>query len=94
MSNIAKIVITIVVSALLGTANCWSAHARPYPLTRCGPDLGYFCHLHGAFDGPPFRYNLAIHPDCIRVVRIRTRYGIERRRVLVCRTPDRAMVWW
>jgi hypothetical protein len=82
------------VAALGGLSSDASARGRLYPLTRCGPDLAYLCPIHGYFDQPPFHYNLAIYPGCIKTVPIETPYGIERRRVLVCGAPERAMVSW
>jgi hypothetical protein len=50
--------------------------------------------MHGYFTSAPFHYNLAIYPGCIRTVRVETPYGVERRRTVVCGTPDRPMIWW
>jgi hypothetical protein len=94
MSNIAKVALAILVSALFGFAEPSSAHAGRYPLTPCGPDLSHLCRLHGYFDTPPFHYHLAVYPGCIRVAPVQTPYGVERRRVLVCGAPARPMVWW
>jgi hypothetical protein len=99
MSHTTKIAIVAAfvaafVAALGGISNEASARGRLYPLTRCGPDLAYLCPIHGYFDQPPFHYNVAIYPGCIKVVPVETPYGIERRRVLVCGAPERTMVWW
>jgi hypothetical protein len=61
-----------------------SAHRRNFPLTRCGPYLDYLCPIHGYFDLAPFQYNLAIHPGCIKIVRVDTPYGVRRERAIVC----------
>lgn len=61
-----------------------SARRRTPPLTRCGPDLSYLCPIHGYFDLPPYRYNLAIYPGCLQWRRVETPQGIRLRRVLVC----------
>jgi len=95
MSHVTKFVFAAIVAALLvGLSQSASAHGRLYPLTRCGPDLGYLCRLHGNFDLVPFHYNLAIYPGCIRSVRVETPYGVERRRAIVCGAPERQMIWW
>jgi hypothetical protein len=94
MSHITKIAVAAVVAVLAGLSSPASAHGRLYPLTRCGPDLAYLCPIHGYFDSAPFHYNLAIYPGCIKMARVETPNGIERRRVLVCGAPERAMVWW
>ncbi len=94
MSHARKVAIAAFVAALGVTWDAASAHGRLYPLTRCGPDLGYLCRIHGYFDAPPFHYNLAIYPGCIRVVPVQTPYGIERQRTIVCGAPERTMVWW
>jgi hypothetical protein len=82
------------VAALSVVSNEASARGRLYPLTPCGPELAYLCPIHGYFDRAPFHYNLAIYPGCIKVVRVQTPHGIERRRTVVCGAPPRAMVWW
>jgi hypothetical protein len=85
MSHTVKIAILAFLIAGLGViSNEASARGRLYPLTRCGPDLAYFCPIHGFFDQPPFHYHLAIYPGCIQWVRVETPSGIERRPVLVC----------
>ena len=94
MPHITKIVSAAIVAALVGLSNPASAHGRHYPLTRCGPDLGYLCRMHGYFADAPFHYNLAIHPRCIRTVRVETPQGVERHRAVVCGAPDRPMIWW
>lgn len=76
-----SMVVAISVSGLTSTA---SARHRPYPLTRCGPDLAYLCPIHGYFDAAPFHYNLAIYPGCIRTEVVETPSGLRRRPVLVC----------
>jgi hypothetical protein len=94
MSNVAKIAFAVFIVALAGTSDPASARTRPFPLTRCGPDLAYLCRLHGSFEARPFHYNLAIYPGCIKVVPVETAYGIERRPVVVCGAPERPTVWW
>jgi hypothetical protein len=95
MSHVTKIVFAAIVAALLvGLSHPASAHGRLYPFTRCGPDLGDLCRLRGYFSSPPFHYNLAIYPGCIRTIRVETPYGVERRRTIVCGAPDRQMIWW
>jgi hypothetical protein len=95
MSHVTKIAFSALIAALLsGLPNPASAHGRLYPLTRCGPDFGYLCHLHGYFDLVPFHYNVAIYPGCIRTIRVETPYGVERRRTIVCGAPERSMIWW
>jgi hypothetical protein len=84
MPQVSKIALfSFVIITLAATSETASARGL-YPLTRCGPDLAYLCPIHGYFDQPPFHYNLAIYPGCIKVLAVRTSYGIERRRVLVC----------
>lgn len=87
-------VVASILATLGGISDEASARGRLYPLTRCGPDLAYLCPIHGYFDQPPFHYNLAVHPGCIRVVRVETPYGSERRRAIVCGAPERPMLWW
>jgi hypothetical protein len=94
MSQITNIAVAAIVAVLAAMSSPASAHARLYPLTRCGPDLAYLCPIHGYFDSAPFHYDLAIYPGCIKVARVQTPSGVERRRVLVCGAPERAMVWW
>jgi hypothetical protein len=94
MSQITNIAVAAIVAVLAGLSSPAAAHARHYPLTRCGPDLAYLCPIHGYFDSAPFHYNLAIHPGCIKVAQVQTPYGVERRRVLACGAPEREMVWW
>ena len=95
MSQAIKIaVVAAFVAALGGMSNEASARGGRYPLTRCGPDFAYLCPIHGYFDQPPFHYNLAIYPGCIKVVAVETPNGIERRRTVVCGSPEREMVWW
>ena len=94
MSYFTKIAAIAIVAALGGMSNTASAHGRLYPLTRCGPDLAYLCPIHGYFDSPPFHYNLAVYPGCIKVVPVQTPYGVERQRTIVCGAPERAMVYW
>jgi hypothetical protein len=84
MSYAARIAIAAALVALGSHSNEASARGRLYPLTRCGPDLADLCPIHGFFDQPPFHYNLAIYPGCIKVAPVETRYGIQRRRVVVC----------
>jgi hypothetical protein len=94
MSYVTRIAIAAIVAVLPAMFSPASAHQHLYPLTRCGPDLAYLCPIHGYFDAPPFHYSLAIYPGCIKVARIQTPNGIERRRVLVCGAPERPMIWW
>jgi hypothetical protein len=96
MPHLTKIVLTAIVAALLvgGLSNPASAHGRLYPLTRCGPDLGYLCRLHGYYTSAPFHYSLAIYPGCIKMVTVDTPNGVERRRAVVCGAPDRPMIYW
>lgn len=86
MSGATRIaIIAAFVAVLAGISNvAAAAWQRPYPVTRCGPDLAYLCPIHGYFDSPPFHYNLAVYPGCIKMLSVRTPRGIERRRVLVC----------
>ena len=94
MSYFTKIAAIAIVAALGGMSNTASAHGRLYPLTRCGPDLAYLCPIHGYFDSPPFHYNLAVYPGCIKVVPVQTPYGVQRQRTIVCGAPERPMIWW
>ena len=94
MTHATKIFIAVIVSALAGFSTAASAHGRLYPVTRCGPDLAYFCPIHGYFDRGSFHYHVAVHPGCIKTASVHTPYGLERRRVLVCGAPERPMVWW
>ncbi len=94
MSYFTKIAAIAIVAALGGISNTASAHGRLYPLTRCGPDLAYLCRIHGYFDSPPFHYNLAVYPGCIKVLPVQTPYGVQRQRTIVCGAPERPMVWW
>jgi hypothetical protein len=85
MSHATKIaIVAAFITALGGIWNAAGARGSLYPLTRCGLGLAYLCPIHGYFDQPPFHYSLAIYPGCIKVVPVRTPYGLERRRVLVC----------
>jgi hypothetical protein len=95
MSHLTKIVFAAIIAALLvGLSYPASANGRLYPLTRCGPDLGNLCRLHGYFSATPFHYDVAIYPGCIRTIRVETPYGVERRRAIVCGAPERQMIWW
>jgi hypothetical protein len=95
MSHATRIAIVAAFVAALGNVSSEaSARGRLYPVTRCGPDLAYLCPIHGYFDQPPFHYSQAVYPGCIKVVPVRTPYGIERRRAIVCGAPERTMVWW
>jgi hypothetical protein len=94
MSHASKIALAAFVAALGGISDAAFAHGRPYPLTRCGPDLAYLCPIHGYFDQTPFHYNLAVYPGCIRTVSVQTPHGIERRRAVVCGAPERSIIWW
>jgi hypothetical protein len=93
MSNVIRIAAVALVMGLAGLSSQASARGL-YPLTECGPDLGRLCRLHGKFEAPPFHYNLAIHPGCLRRIAVATPHGVQYRRVLVCGTADRQMVWW
>ncbi len=96
MPHLTKIVFAAIVAALLvgGLSNPASARGRLFPLTRCGPDLGQLCRLHGYFSSAPFHYNVAIYPGCIRTVAVETPYGVTRQRAIVCGSPERGMIWW
>ena len=94
MSNVTKIAVAVGLFALAGMSGTASAQGRLYPLTKCGPDLGYLCRIHGYFDSAPFHYNVAVHPGCIKTVTVETPHGVERRRAIVCGVPDRPTVWW
>jgi hypothetical protein len=94
MMHATKIALALIVAALASFSSAASAHGRLYPVTRCGPDLGYFCPIHGYFDRVPFHYDQAVYPGCIKVAPVQTTRGIERRRVLVCDTPARPMIYW
>jgi hypothetical protein len=94
MSHASKIAISVIVAALACMSGPASARGGLYPLTRCGPDLAYFCPIHGYFDRAPFHYHLAIYPGCIKTAPVETPHGIERRHVLVCGAPQRSMVSW
>ena len=86
MSQILKVAFAAAAVAVAGLSLSSDADARGglYPLTRCGPHLAYLCPLHGYYDAPPFHYNLAIYPGCIRTEIVDTPEGPRRRRVLVC----------
>jgi hypothetical protein len=85
MSHVTKIALFIaLLTSMSSISNEASARGRLYPLTRCGPDLAYFCPIHGYFDLTPFHYSLAIYPGCIKVLPVETPYGIRRRPVLAC----------
>lgn len=94
MPDCFKIALILAVAALVGASAPASARERHYPLTRCGPDLAFLCPIHGYFDGPPFHYNLAIYPGCIKRVPVQTPNGVESRRAIVCDMPQRPMIWW
>ena len=94
MTHATRIAFALIVAALASFSSAASAHGRLYPVTRCGPDLSYFCPIHGYFDRVPFHYDLAVYPGCIKVAPVQTAHGIERRRVLVCDTPARPMIYW
>jgi hypothetical protein len=93
MTHATKIAFALIV-ALTSWSSAASAHGRLYPVTRCGPDLAYFCPIHGYFDRVPFHYDLAVYPGCVKVAPVQTSHGIERRRVLVCDVPARPMIYW
>jgi hypothetical protein len=86
MSQALKITFAAAVAVVVfsGTFSGASARSRLYPLTRCGPDLAYVCPIHGYFDSVPFHYDVAIYPGCLRITRVETPRGIQRRLVLVC----------
>ncbi|KRR03212.1 hypothetical protein CQ10_09655 [Bradyrhizobium valentinum] len=94
MSHAIKIAVFSTIVAVLGGLSDEASARGLYPLTRCGPDLAYLCPIHGYFSQPPFHYNLAIHPGCIKMVSVETPAGIERRRAIVCGAPERPMVYW
>jgi hypothetical protein len=94
MTHATKIAFALIVTALASFSSAASAHGWLYPVTRCGPDLAYFCPIHGYFDRAPFHYDLAVYPGCIRVAPVQTPRGIERRHVLVCDAPQRSMISW
>ena len=94
MTHATRIAFALIVAALASFSSAASAHGRLYPVTRCGPDLAYFCPIHGYFDRVPFHYDLAVYPGCIIYAPVQTPHGIERRRVLVCGAPARPMIWW
>jgi hypothetical protein len=94
MSVTPKVAFIVFAFVMIGASESASARSASYPLTRCGPDLSYLCPIRGYFDAPPFRYNLAIYPGCIRNVAVETPQGVERRRAVVCGAPTRSMVWW
>jgi hypothetical protein len=79
------------VASAFGVTNEADARHRSFPLTSCGPDLAYLCPIKGYFDDPPYQYSLAIHPACIKYVRVETPRGIERKRILVCGAEPRMM---
>ena len=86
MSYVSKIalVAALVGMALGSTLTDASARGRLFPMTRCGPYLAYLCPIHGYFDQPPFKYNVAIYPGCIQMQRVETPHGYRRLPVLVC----------
>ena len=95
MSHATKIaIVAAFVAALGGISSEASARGGLYPVTRCGPDLAYLCPIRGYFDQPPFHYNVAVYPGCIKVVPVETPNGIKRQRAIVCGAPERPMVWW
>ena len=57
---------------------------RLFPLTRCGHDLRSLCRLHGSFDQPPFHYNVAISPRCIKSAKVGPRQNQQRQLVIIC----------
>jgi hypothetical protein len=86
MSYASKIalVAALVGIALGSTLTDASARGRLFPVTLCGPSLAYLCPIHGYFDQPPFKYNVAIYPGCIQMQRVETPHGYRRLPVLVC----------
>ena len=94
MSHVTKMALAGIIIVLAGLSTPAAAHGRLYPLTRCGPDLAYLCRLHGYFADPPFHFNAAIYPGCIRTMVVDTPHGPQRRPTVVCGAPDREMVWW
>ena len=95
MSHATKIaIVAAFVAALGGMSSEASARGRLHPVTRCGPNLAYLCPIHGYFDQASFYYKLAVYPGCIKVMPVETPNGVERRRVIVCGAPERAMDWW
>jgi hypothetical protein len=94
MSHATRIAVAAFIVALCGMSDAASARGRLYPLTRCGPELGYLCPIRGYFNEIPFHYNVAIHPGCIKVLPVQTPNGIEHHRTIVCGAPERPMWWW
>lgn len=94
MPQLTKFAAAALLAALASLPDAALARGRLYPLTQCGPDMAYLCRLHGSFDSPPFHYNTAVHPGCIKTVAVETPFGLERRRAVVCGAPERPMVWW
>jgi hypothetical protein len=94
MPHVTKVALAGIVMMLAGLSTPASASGRLYPLTRCGPDLAYLCPLHGYFADPPFHYNLAVYPGCIKTMLVDTPNGPQRRKTVVCGAPDREMIWW
>ncbi len=94
MPHITKVALAGVVMMLAGFSTPASANGRLYPLTRCGPALAYLCPLRGYFANPPFHYNLAVYPGCIKTMIVDTPNGPRHRKTVVCGAPDREMIWW
>lgn len=57
-----------------------------FPLVQCGPGNAYLCKLHGYYTDPPFHYDLAIYPGCLKRERVQTPHGVRYMDVLVCGT--------
>jgi len=77
----------ILAAALASLFMATGASARSkFPLVQCGPGLAYLCKLHGYFTDPPFHYDLAIYPGCLKRERIQTPHGVRYADVLVCGT--------
>jgi hypothetical protein len=96
MSFATKVAVIAAFFAALSVSDEASARSRLYPVTRCGPGLAYLCPMRGYFDDPPFHYNLAIYPGCIKVVPVQTPHGTEYRRAIVCgsESPNQGLAWW
>ena len=89
MPHATKIALAGLALMLAGAFAPASAHGRPYPLTRCGPDLAFLCPLRGQFADVPFHYDLAV-----KTVVVDTPNGPRRRKAVVCGAPEREMIWW
>ena len=82
-------VFSTIVAALAGLSDEASARGRLYPLNSLRAGSCLSCPIHGYYDQPPFHYNLAVHPGCIKMVRVETPAGVERRRAIVSRSAGK-----